>query len=254
MPLFRAHGQFPYREPYHIAPEEHPAYKSMLYSINLRYKLLPYNYSLAGKTFFEDYSMIRGLAMDFPLDKAGFDRNDQYLWGPSLLVNPVTEKGATSRRVHFPQGTDWYDLYSGKKVSGGQDMLVDAPYERIPVYVKAGAIVPIGQELQYTTEKKQQVIDLYIYAGANGLFSLYEDEGDNYNYEKGKFSRIDIRYEDSTRTLFLAERKGDFEGMLKSRKFNLIFVTDKNEVGIDSSTQKSTAVSYQGKALQVKLK
>lgn len=254
LPLFRAHGQFPFREPYHIAPAEHPAYRSMLYAINLRYKMLAYNYSLAAKTFFDDYSMIRGLAMDFPLDKAGFDRNDQYLWGPSLLVSPVTEKGARSRKIHFPQGADWYDLYSGKKVRGGQDLLVDAPYERIPVYAKAGAIVPIGQELQYSTEKKQTVLDLYIYAGADGQFSLYEDEGDNYNYEKGKYSRIDIRYDNSTQTLSLADRKGEFEGMLRSRKFNIIFVSDSNAVGIDSSTKKSRAVSYQGKALQVKLK
>jgi len=103
LPLFRAHGQYPYREPYNIAPVDHPAYKSMTYAINLRYKLLAYNYSLAAKTFFEDYSMIRGLAMDFPQDKDGFDSNDQYLWGPSLLVSPVTEKGATSRKIHFPK-------------------------------------------------------------------------------------------------------------------------------------------------------
>jgi len=254
LPLFRAHGQFPYREPYHIAPEEHPAYKSMLYSINLRYKLLCYNYSLAAKTFFEDYSMIRGLAMDFPMDKAGFDRNDQYLWGPALLINPVTEKGATNRKVHFPKGADWYDLYNGKKISGGLDLEVNAPYERIPVYAKAGAIVPIGQQLQYTTEKKQTVLDLYIYAGADGQFSLYEDEGNNYNYEKGKYSRIDIRYDHNTSTLSLADRIGDFEGMLRNRKFNIIFVNDKNAVGIDSSTRNSTTVAYNGKALQVKLK
>ncbi|MNV49905.1 putative alpha-glucosidase [compost metagenome] len=226
----------------------------MLYSINLRYKLLCYNYSLAAKTFFEDYSMIRGLAMDFPMDKAGFDRNDQYLWGPALLINPVTEKGATSRKVHFPKGADWYDLYNGKKISGGLDLVVNAPYERIPVYAKAGAIVPIGQQLQYTTEKKQTVLDLYIYAGADGQFSLYEDEGNNYNYEKGKYSRIDIRYDHNTGTLSLADRIGDFEGMLRNRKFNIIFVNDKNAVGIDSSTRNSTTVAYNGKALQVKLK
>src|SRR5690606_34180213 len=190
LPLFRAHGQFPYREPYNIAPEDHPAYKSMLYYINLRYKLLSYNYSLAAKTFFEDYSMIRGLAMDFPTDKKGFNINDQYLWGPSLLINPVTEKGATTRNVYLPEGVNWYNLYSGQIVQGGQDILAKAPYERIPVFVKAGAILPIGGTLQYTTEKKQDLVDLYIYAGADGAFSLYEDEGVNYNYEKGLYSRI----------------------------------------------------------------
>lgn len=254
LPLFRAHGQFPYREPYNIAPEGHPAYKSMTYVINLRYKLLAYNYSLAAKTFFEDYSMIRALAMDFPKDKNGFDINDQYLWGPSLLVNPVTEKGATSRKMHFPKGIDWYDLYRGKKVQGGQDLLVDAPYERIPVYVKAGAILPIGPVLQYTTEKKQDILDLYVYDGADGHFSLYEDEGNNYNYEKGKYSRIDFNYDNTTKTLSLQERRGDFDGMLTKRKFNIIFISDKNVVGLDVPSKRSTAVSYTGKAVQIKLK
>ncbi|ULT29138.1 DUF5110 domain-containing protein [Sphingobacterium sp. E70] len=121
------------------------------------------------------------------------------------------------------------------------------------MYAKAGAIVPVGQELQYSTEKKQTVLDLYIYAGANGQFSLYEDEGDNYNYEKGKYSRIDIRYDNRTQTLSLADRKGEFEGMLHSRKFNIIFISDRNATGIDSPTKKSMAVSYHGKALQIKL-
>ncbi|WP_312193392.1 DUF5110 domain-containing protein, partial [Sphingobacterium sp.] len=254
LPLFRAHGQFPYREPYNIAPADHPAYKSMTYAINLRYKLLAYNYSLAAKTFFEDYSMIRGLAMDFPQDKDGFDSNDQYLWGPSLLINPVTEKGATSRKIHFPKGTSWYDLYSGKRIAGGQDLLVAAPYERIPVYVKAGAILPIGPVMQYTTEKKPDVLDLYIYTGANGQFSLYEDEGTNYNYEKGKYSRIDFSYDHSTHTLSLANRQGAFDGMLTKRKFNIIFVSDSNVVGLDVASKKSMAVTYTGKALQIKLK
>ncbi|MDR3006906.1 MAG: DUF5110 domain-containing protein [Sphingobacterium sp.] len=254
LPLFRAHGQYPYREPYNIAPADHPAYKSMTYAIGLRYKLLAYNYSLAAKTFFGDYTMIRGLAMDFPQDKDGFDSNDQYLWGPSLLINPVTEKGATSRKIHFPKGTSWYDLYNGKMIAGGQDLLVAAPYERIPVYVRAGSILPIGPVMQYTTEKKADVLDLYIYAGANGQFSLYEDEGCNYNYEKGKYSRIDFSYDNSTHTLSLANRRGDFEGMLTKRKFNIIFVSDSNVVGLDVSSKKSTAVTYTGKAVQIKLK
>lgn len=254
LPLFRAHGQFPYREPYNIAPEDHPAYKSMLYYINLRYKLLSYNYSLAAKTFFEDYSMIRGLAMDFPTDKKGFNINDQYLWGPSLLINPVTEKGATTRNVYLPEGVNWYNLYSGQIVQGGQDILAKAPYERIPVFVKAGAILPIGGTLQYTTEKKQDLVDLYIYAGADGAFSLYEDEGVNYNYEKGLYSRIDLKFDNATKTLFFADRVGRFDGMLNSRTFNIIFVHPKHAAGVDTKAKKSQHILYSGKAIQVKLK
>ncbi len=253
LPLFRAHGQFPFREPFNIAPDGHPAYKSMVYAINLRYKLLSYNYSLAAKTFFEDYSMIRALAMDFPADKDGYDINDQYLWGPSLLVSPVTEKGANSRKVHFPKGVDWYDLYQGEKTKGGQDLMVPAPYERIPVFVKAGTILPVGAAIQYTDEKKQEVLDLYIYAGADGQFSLYEDEGTNYNYEKGKYSRIDIQYVDATRTLSFAKRTGTFDGMLQTRKFNVIFVHDKHAAGLDARAKKAKTISYSGDALQIKL-
>lgn len=254
LPLFRAHGQFPYREPFHIAPEGHPAYRSMVYAIHLRYKLLSYNYSLAAKTFFEDYSMIRGLAMDFPEDRMGFDVNDQYLWGSDLLVNPVTERGADARKVYFPKGTDWYDLYLGEKVHGGQDRVVRAPYERIPVFVRAGSILPIGKAIQYTGEIQQNVLDLYIYDGGDGQFSLYEDQGSNYDYEQGKYSRIDMTFDNKSKTLSFAERKGSFEGMLGTRKFNVIYVHDSNPIGIDTANKKTKTITYTGKSLQIKLK
>lgn len=253
LPLFRAHGQFPYREPYNIAPEDHPAYKSMVYYINLRYKLLAYNYSIAAKTFFDDYSMIRGLAMDFPEDKNSYDINDQYLWGPYLLINPVTEKGKTSRSVYLPKGTLWYNLYTGKSENGGQNITAEANYERVPVFVKAGAILPIGEPLQYTKEKEQDVINLYVYAGANGEFSIYEDEGDNYNYEKGQYSVINLKYNNTSKVLTIGDRVGSFEGMLKNRKFNIIYVTEKNPVGIDSKTKKAKTISYNGKEVSIKL-
>ena len=253
LPIFRAHGQFPYREPFNIAPDTHPAYKSIVYYINLRYKLLAYNYSMAAKTFFEDYSMIRGLAMDFPKDKNGLNINDQYLWGPSLLVNPVTEKGATSRSIHLPEGVDWYNLYTGQVNQGGQDIIAPATYERIPVFVKAGSILPIGPSIQYTTEKKQDLIDLYVYDGADGQFSLYEDEGINYNYEKGKYSHIDITFDNKSKTLYLADRTGVFDGMLNERKFNVIFVDAAHSTGIDMKAKRSKMITYSGKALKIKL-
>lgn len=254
LPIFRAHGQFPFREPFHIAPEDHPAYKSMVYYINLRYKLLAYNYSIAAKTFFEDYSMIRGLAMDFPKDQKGFNINDQYLWGPSLLISPVTEMGATSRVIHLPEGRDWYNFYTGKMSQGGQDITAEAAYERMPVFVKAGSIMPVGRTIQYTTEQKQDLLNLYVYDGDDGEFALYEDEGINYNYEKGQYSRIDMTYDNKTKTLELADRVGTFDGMLKDRKFNIIFVDPAHSAGIDIKAKKSKMISYSGKTLQVKLK
>lgn len=254
LPLFRAHGQYPEREPFAIAPEDHPAYRSMLYYIKLRYKLLSYNYSLGGMTYFNDYSMIRGLAMDFPKDESVYNINDQYMWGPSLLVNPVTEKDKTSRPVYLPQGTTWYNLYSGESYKGGQRIDAPAPYERIPVFVKGGSILPIGEDLQYTTEKRQKDLTLLVYDGADAEFVLYEDAGINYEYEKGRYALIDLKYDAASGQLIIGHRKGEFQGMLKSRTFNVVLINDQNGIGIDKEINGGKTVKYSGKALTVKLK
>lgn len=254
LPMFRAHGQFPFREPFNIAGEDHQGYKSMVYYINLRYKLLAYNYSLAAKTFFDDYTMIRGLAMDFPQDRETYALNDQYLWGPALLVNPVTEKGAIQRSVYLPKGADWYDLYQGTSFKGGQTIQADAPYERIPVFVRSGSILPIGKELQYTGEHPQHELTLYVYDGADASFELYEDEGDNYNYEKGQYGTIAFTYEQANGTLTIGERVGKFAGMLKNRVFHVVLVSDQNQVGIDSPQGNRKTVRYRGKATSIVLK
>jgi alpha-D-xyloside xylohydrolase len=185
-PLFRSHGQYPFREIYHIAPEGSPAYNSMVYYDKLRYKLMPYIYSLAGKTYVNDYTIMRGLAMDFGADPAVKNIRDAYMFGPSLLINPVYTYQATSRDVYLPAGQGWYDLYSGKYFDGGKTIIADAPYERMPVFVKAGSIIPTGADIQYTSEKPADVITLFVYTGRDASFSLYEDEGTNYNYEQGK--------------------------------------------------------------------
>lgn len=254
LPMFRAHGQYPFREPFHIAEEGHPAYESMLYYIGLRYRLLAYNYSLAARTYFDNYSMIRALAMDFPDDKATYALNDQYLWGPSLLVNPVTEKGAVSRSVYLPKGKVWFDLYSGQSYAGGQRIAASAPYERIPVFVKSGSILPIGRALQYTGEHPQDELTLYVYDGANASFVLYEDEGDNYNYEKGQYSTIDFTYDHDKGVLSIGAAKGAFPGMLTNRVFHIILVTEQNAVGIDSAKPVRKTVKYRGKAATINLK
>ncbi len=254
LPMFRAHGQFPYREPFNIAPETHPAYNSMVYYINLRYRLLPYNYSLAGNTYLNNYTMIRGLAMDFGSDKKVYDINDQYLFGPSLLVNPITEQGKTSRSVYLPAAFTWYDFYNGQSYEGGKNIDAVAPYEKMPLFVKAGSLVPLGPELQYTLEKAPDIITLYVYAGADGEFTLYEDQGENTDYQNGHYSTIRMGYNDAEKTLTLYERQGTYAAMLAKRSFNIVFITPSSPQGYDTIKPKSKLIKYEGKQIKVKLK
>lgn len=245
-PLYRAHGQFPLREPWEIAPEGHPAYESIVYYTKLRYALMPYIYSLAGMTWFEDYTIMRPLVMDFLPDKKVADIGDTYMFGPSFLVAPVYEYGARTRKVYFPECEGWYDFYTNEYVAGGQTLIVNAPYDRIPLYVRAGSIVPVGPEMQWSDEKPADVIDLYVYEGADGEFTLYEDENVNYNYEKGLCSMIDFTYDCRAGSLKIGERRGEFPGMLKERVFNVIPVSE-NGVG------KVHTVHYDGSAVAVVL-
>jgi len=250
-PLFRSHGQFPYREVYNIAPENHPAYKSMVYVNKLRYRLMPYIYSLAGKTHFEDYTIMRALIMDYNGDTQVNNIGDQYMFGPSMMVAPVYQYKATSREVYFPSANGWYDLYSGKYIDGGQKLNVPAPYERMPLFVKEGSIVPFGPEIQYTAEKQADVITLYVYTGKNAEFTLYEDEGVNYNYEKGAFSTIKMNYDEATGKLTIGDVNGSFDGMLKSRTFNIVWVGKQKAVGYDLAKAPDTTVTYEGKMMEV---
>ena len=251
-PLFRSHGQYPFREIYNIAPEGSPAYNSMLYYDKLRYKLMPYIYSLAGKTYTNDYTIMRGLAMDFGTDENAKNIGDSYMFGPSLLINPVYTYKAISRNVYLPAGQGWYDLYSGKYFDGGKTITADAPYERMPVFVKAGSIVPAGPDIQYTNEKPADIITLFVYTGKDANFSLYEDEGTNYNYEQGKYSIIPINYSEQTKTLTIGKREGSFDGMLKNRKFKIVRISQTKPVSIDA-TQSNKIISYKGDAVSTVL-
>ncbi len=250
-PLFRSHGQFPFREIYNVAPSYHPAYKSMVYSDNLRYRLMPYIYSLAGKTHFDDYTIMRPLIMDFNGDNEVNNIGDQYMFGPSLMVSPVYEYKARSREVYFPKANGWYDFYSGKYFEGGQKLAVDAPYERIPLFVKEGSIVPFGPEIQYTGQKQADVITLYIYTGKDAEFTLYEDEGVNYNYEKGDYSKIPIKYDEQSGKLTIGDHIGFFDGMLNTRTFNIVWVSKQNPVAYDLNRKSDSTITYEGKALEV---
>ena len=198
IPLYRAHGQWPLREVFNIAPEGHPAYESIVYYHKLRYRMMPYLYSMAGWAHFKDYTLMRALVMDFADDKNVLDIPDQWMFGPAFMACPVGYYKARNRQVYFPKQSGWYDLYSGEFINGGQKLIVDAPYGRIPVYVREGSIIPFGPELQWSDEKPAELINLYVYTGADGQFQLYEDEGTNYNYEKGKYATIDFNYDEAT--------------------------------------------------------
>ena len=245
-PLFRAHGQYPFREPWEIAPEGHPAYESIVYYTKLRYSLMPYIYSLAGKTYFDDYTIMRPLVMDFLGDKKVENIGDTYMFGPAFLVAPVYEYGARKRDVYFPESAGWYDFYSNEFYAAGVEKTVDAPYGRMPLYVRAGSIVPCGPEIQWTDQKQADVIDLYVYQGADASFTLYEDENVNYNYEKGAYSKIAFSYDDRMMLLSIEDREGEFPGMLEERTFNIIPVS-KNGVG------KIQTVKYNGLSMKVVL-
>jgi alpha-D-xyloside xylohydrolase len=252
LPMFRAHGQFPVREIFNIAPAGHPAYESMLYYNKLRYRLLPYIYSLAGKVNQDDYTMMRALVMDFAADKKTWNIGDQFMLG-SLLINPVYTYKATSRKLYLPAGQGWYDLYTGKFAEGGQEITADAPDKKLPVFVKEGSIILTGPELQYSSEKKPDPVVVHIYAGKDADFTLYEDEGVNYNYEKEQFSVIQFHYTEATKTLTISDRKGNFSGMLKNRTFYIRLV-DKSKPGvIDFETKGAKKVQYDGRKLSARL-
>jgi alpha-D-xyloside xylohydrolase len=243
-PLFRSHGQYPYREIYNLAPDTHPAYKSMVYYDKLRYRLMPYVYSLAGMTCFDDYTIMRAMVMDFGHDTAVRNLSDQYLFGPALMVCPVYRYGARTREVCFPVGNNWYDFETGDCYTGGQTLTVPAPYERIPLFVRAGSVVPMGCDIQSTADP-QTDLTLKVYTGANGSFTLYEDEGINCNYEKGAYSTITFSYDEASGSLTVGERRGDYPGMPTNRTFTIEWITK------DRKTTKTT-VAYTGKETTVR--
>lgn len=253
-PLYRSHGQYPYREPWHIAPEGHPAYESITYYLRLRYHLMPYIYTLAGMTWHNDYTIMRPLIMDFASQRETHDIGDQYLFGPALMVAPVTEDEAREREVTFPATRGgWYDFYSGIHVSAGDERkMMPAPYERMPLYVKAGSIIPTGPAISSTKAGHPERLTLYVYAGADGTFTLYEDEGTNYNYEQGAYSQIPIHWDDATRTLTLAARKGSFSGMPTTRTIAIV-LTDAHHAQPFSPDAAGHTLTYTGEEVSVVL-
>ena len=251
-PLFRSHGQYPYREIFNISPAGTPAYKSMVYYNRLRYRLMPYIYSLAGMTWFNDYTIMRAMVMDFGSEAAVRSIGDQYMFGPSILVAPVYEYKARDRKVYFPSACGWYDFYSGQFIPGGRYLDVSAPYERLPLFVREGSIIPFGPEIEYTSQKPADPVTLFVYTGRNASFTLYEDEGVNYGYERGECTFIPFNYDEASGELTIGERQGQYPGMLRDRTFNIIWVTRINNIEFDPDMKPHATLSYDGSPVVVK--
>jgi len=219
----------------------------------LRYRLLPYIYSLAAKTTLDNYTIMRSLAFDFRNDTNVYKIPDQYMFGPAFLVNPVTGKGETTRNVYLPKSTDWYDFWTGEKFDGGATITAAAPIGTLPLFVRAGSIIPMGPEVEYATQKTNKVIELRIYPGADGRFTFYEDENDNYNYEKGKYATFILNWNDQQKKLSISGTRGNFPGMLKRRTFNIVVVNGKHGASSLAANGFDKTVKYDGKAMIVKL-
>ena len=254
VPLLRPHGEFPYREMWQFGGESSPAYQAQLKFDRLRYRLLPYIYSLAGMVTHEGGTILRPLVMDFREDATAREISDEYMFGPALLVSPVTVYQARSRPVYLPASAGWYDFWNGAAVTGGQTIEAPAPYDAIPVHVRAGAILPFGPDLQYTEEKPADPITLFVYAGADGAFTLYEDDGLTYGYEKGACARIPLRWDDAAGKLTIGRRDGAFPGMLAKRTFQVVLVAKGQPAGFPFTSAGGRTVTYAGDAVTVSLR
>jgi alpha-D-xyloside xylohydrolase len=252
-PLLRSHGEFPNREMWFFGGESELAYQAQLKFDRLRYRLLPYVYSLAAEVTRRAGTMMRALVMDFPADRTAREATDEYMSGPAFLVGPVTSYKARSRPVYLPSGANWYDFWSGGWHSGGQTVDAPAPYDSMPLYIRAGSIVPFGPEVQYTTEKKSDPITLFIYRGSEGDFTLYEDDGLTYAYEKGAFTRIPIRWDDAARTLTIGKRQGWFAGALSQRTFHLVLVSKQKPVPFSFTPHADRTLHYRGDRVVAKV-
>jgi alpha-D-xyloside xylohydrolase len=240
-PIFRIHGGGS-RELY--GNQWSATTKANLLTIdNLRYRLMPYIYSLAWKVTHEGYSIMRPLVFDYRNDSNVFNIKDQFLFGPAFLVNPVTSAGATSRSVYLPSGT-WYNFWTGSTQNGGSRISASAPLSEIPLFIKAGSIVPMGPNIQYATQSIDP-LEIRVYKGQNGSFTLYEDQGDTYNYESGQYSQISFTWNESTQQLTIGARTGSYSGMPVNRTFNIVWVTSNHGNGVNVSAA-DQVVNYDG--------
>lgn len=271
MPLMRNHCSSPMvSELYEFGSEGTWAYDAMKRAIELRYRLLPYIYSLAGSSSLHDGTIMRPFVMDFPTDKKAININDEYMFGQALLVKPVTKPLYTGRDndkkgyelfpnikeaaepidVYLPHGTQWHDFWTGEIVDGGQTISRPCPIDVMPVYVRSGSILPLGPFVKYSSEKAWDALEIRVYPGADGSFTLYEDEGDGYNYEQGEYSEITFHWNDKAKTLTIDDRKGQYQGMLATRCFNIVIGATGDKVPVKFTK----SVKYKGKRMVLRIK
>ena len=274
-PVFRSHGADAPREIWQFGKKGEPVYDAIEKQIRLRYRLLPYLYSTAWQVTSNNDSYMRPLFADFAQDKKVWDMTDEFMFGRSILAAPIVNPQYTEEKIirtdamtgwdrqevnsekgivnsdftvpktatkYLPKGAKWYDFWTNKQYNGGQRVTIETTFDRVPMFVRAGSILPLGPEMQYVGEKAWDNLELRIYPGADGCFLLYEDEGDNYNYEKGAYSTIAFQWNDRTRTLTIADRQGSYPGMLQSRQFTLVLPDGKQQT-----------VRYDGTQLTIRL-
>lgn len=242
-PMMRSHGADAPREIYQFGSKGEPVYDAIEKFIRLRYSFLPYIYSTSWDVSANRSTFMRALVMDFAGDKKVWDINDEYMFGKSLLVCPVTDplSKTSEKSVYLPKGK-WFDFWTNQKMDGGATISRDVPLDIMPIYVKAGSIIPIGPDVQYSTQKSWDDLEIRVYPGANGSFTLYEDEFDNYNYENGDYSTIPFSWNESTKTLTIGDRTGTYKGMISQRKFHIVNIAGK-----------SSDVTYEGKKMKITL-
>lgn len=267
-PMMRSHGTDIPREIYNFGKPGVWSYDAIEKNINLRYSLLPYLYSTAWEVTSQSASLMYALPLVFENDPKVRDTNDEFMFGRSFLVAPVVKPMYTGKKedkvfedfsktgsheVYLPKGANWFDFWTGEKINGGQSVTKETPINIIPLYVKQGTILPLGPKVQYAEEKKWDNLEIRVYPGADGEFTLYEDENDNYNYEKGAYSTIKLEWNDQSKTLTIGKRKGSFNGMIKNRIFNIVLVDKEKGTGVTSAIKFNKTITYNGKVKSVKL-
>jgi alpha-D-xyloside xylohydrolase len=249
-PIFRTHGHRPHNELWSFDKVE-----QILVSYDkLRYRLMPYIYSLAWKVTSEDYTIQRPLVMDWRTDPKAWNLGDQFMLGPALLVSPVLKADATRRNVYLPAAASWYNFWTGESLTGGQEIEADAPLDRMPLFVRAGSILPLGPQIEYATQDPSGPIELRIYRGADAKFDLYEDAGDGYEYEKGQHSVIPIRWDDRSSVLTIGSLQGSFPGMIEHREFRVVLVSSGHGIGSDVTSAVNAEISYKGEAVETTIR
>lgn len=243
LPMMRSHGTGGVkRELNEFCKVGDENYEALKKAIKLRYRLMPYIYSLSHDVAVRRASFLRPLSADFPADRKTWDLSTEFMFGRAFLVAPVLEKGTRTAKPYLPTGADWWDYRTGRRFAGGTSPEVDAPLDSMPVFVRAGSVVPYGPDVQYADEKPWDGLEVVVYPGADGSFVLYEDTGDGYGYEKGEFTEIPMRWDEASRTLSIGARKGSYPGMLENRVFRIRAIGGKK-----------ADVSYVGENVEVTL-